>query len=183
MRQHLPIFHCTSRFKGLLSFPHEQQGSEFWAGLRWNYWTSILTNDSSLLLHAIHSPFYWRILKSLQKNPRNKKTRVLAWIAFCRTENKGRKPDKNSSLCQSLSMSQLNIPFKNSTVYRDVFSVQVLTHRRFCSVMAIKIFLAIVKKCANLSQSSQVTRSRLRVYILKKYSIVWLLKPLYWEKK
>jgi hypothetical protein len=39
-----------------------------------------LTKDSSLLLHAIHSPFYWRIkkkpyfslvLKILQNNPRN----------------------------------------------------------------------------------------------------------------
>jgi hypothetical protein len=29
---------------------------------RWNSWTSVLTNDSSLLLNALHSPFYWRIL-------------------------------------------------------------------------------------------------------------------------
>jgi hypothetical protein len=44
-----------------------------------------LTKDSSLLLHAIHSPFYWRILKNTIlfsgfKNPykksQNKKTRV-----------------------------------------------------------------------------------------------------------
>ncbi len=43
------------------------------------------TKDSSLLLHDIHSLFYWRILKknmlffdlkSLQKNPQNMKTRV-----------------------------------------------------------------------------------------------------------
>ncbi len=44
-----------------------------------------LTKDLSILLHAIHSPFYWWILKktrlfcafskSLQKNPRNKKTK------------------------------------------------------------------------------------------------------------
>jgi hypothetical protein len=26
-------------------------------------WDSNLTKESSLLLHAIHSPFYWRILK------------------------------------------------------------------------------------------------------------------------
>jgi len=42
------------------------------------------TKDSSLLLHVFHSPFYWRfskkiihsslVLKSLQKNPQNKKT-------------------------------------------------------------------------------------------------------------
>ena len=42
-----------------------------------------LTKDSSLLLHAIHSPFYWRILKKTmlssgfknpyKKNSRNKK--------------------------------------------------------------------------------------------------------------
>jgi hypothetical protein len=37
-------------------------------------------------------------LKSLQKNPRNKKTWDYLWIAFCRTENEGRKPNKNSSL-------------------------------------------------------------------------------------
>jgi len=44
-----------------------------------------LTKDSSRLLHAIHSPFYWRILKrpysslvlkSLLKHAQNKKTRV-----------------------------------------------------------------------------------------------------------
>jgi hypothetical protein len=64
------------------------------------------------LLHAIRSAFFcfWRILKktilfsdfkkSLQKNPRNKKTRV---SSFCRTENKGRKPDKNLSLCPETS--------------------------------------------------------------------------------
>ncbi len=33
-----------------------------------------------------------------KKNPRNKKTWVYSWIAFCRTENEGRKPVKNSSL-------------------------------------------------------------------------------------
>jgi hypothetical protein len=50
-----------------------------------------LTKDSRLLLHAIHSPFYWWILKksilfSGFKTPRNKKTRVNSQIAFCRTE-------------------------------------------------------------------------------------------------
>jgi hypothetical protein len=51
-----------------------------------------LTKDSSLLLHATHSPFYGRILKKTKlfsgfKNPykklgRNKKTRVYSLIAF-----------------------------------------------------------------------------------------------------
>jgi hypothetical protein len=55
-----------------------------------------LNKDSSLLLHAIHSPFYWPILKKIRlfsgfknrykKNPRNKKTQVYLWIAFCRGE-------------------------------------------------------------------------------------------------
>ncbi len=45
-----------------------------------------LTKDTSLLLHAIHSPFYWRILKKpilfsgfkyiYKKIPRNKKNLV-----------------------------------------------------------------------------------------------------------
>ncbi len=30
---------------------------------RWNSWTSVFTKCSNLLLHAIHSPFYWQILK------------------------------------------------------------------------------------------------------------------------
>jgi hypothetical protein len=62
-----------------------------------------LTKHSSLLLHAIHNPFYWGILKKmillfgfkiLTKNPRNKKTRVYSRIAFV---EQGRKPDKNPS--------------------------------------------------------------------------------------
>jgi hypothetical protein len=57
----------------------------------------ILTKDWSLLLHAIHSPFYWRISKkgilySGFRNPYKK-------IAKQETQkNEGRKPDKNSSL-------------------------------------------------------------------------------------
>jgi len=47
-----------------------------------------------VLLHAVHSPFYWRILKKtifhsgiiLTKIPRNNKTRVYSWIGLCRTE-------------------------------------------------------------------------------------------------
>ncbi len=59
-----------------------------------------LTKDSTLLLHAIHSPFYWQIKKTrlyfglqkyIQKNQLNKRTRVYSWIAFCRKENSGQK--------------------------------------------------------------------------------------------
>jgi hypothetical protein len=46
--------------------------------LRWNSWTSNFTKDSSLLLHAIHSSFYWQILKKtilfFGFKPQNKKT-------------------------------------------------------------------------------------------------------------
>ncbi len=72
--------------------------------------------SKSLLLHAIHSTFLWRILKFLEKNPRNKKTWVFSWISFCRTENEGRKPEKNSSL-RSLELcpeTSTKMPFKNS---------------------------------------------------------------------
>jgi hypothetical protein len=37
------------------------------------------------------------ILKLITKNPRNKKTRIYSWIAFCRSKIYGRKPDKSSS--------------------------------------------------------------------------------------
>jgi hypothetical protein len=60
-----------------------------------------LTEDSSLLRHAFHSPFYWRIwkkailflnLQSFQKKPRNKKTLVYySRIAFCIMEKSERK--------------------------------------------------------------------------------------------
>ncbi len=52
-----------------------------------------LTKGSSLLLHAIHSPFHLRILKKtiLYSNPWNKITRVYSWIAFCRKEKWGQK--------------------------------------------------------------------------------------------
>ncbi len=76
-----------------------------------------LAKDSSLLLHAIQS-FYWQIfkekpdstlvLKYIQKNPRNKTTQVYSWIAFCRKENEGRKPDKDSSLWRLEFMRNIN---------------------------------------------------------------------------
>ncbi len=56
-----------------------------------------LTKDSSLLLYAIHIPAYWWIFKktillsgfknTYKKNPRNKKTLVFSWKAFCRIED------------------------------------------------------------------------------------------------
>jgi hypothetical protein len=67
-----------------------------------------LTKDSILLLHAIHSLFYWQILqktiffsgfKTRQKNPPNKKTvEPIHEQHFEEQENVGRKPDRNSSL-------------------------------------------------------------------------------------
>jgi hypothetical protein len=67
-----------------------------------------LTKHSSLLLHAIHSPFYWWILKKAIlflgfKNPCKKilETRKIESILeyhFVEQKNEGRKPDKNSSL-------------------------------------------------------------------------------------
>ncbi len=57
-----------------------------------------LTKNLSLLLHAIHGPFYWRILQkttfySSFKTPYNKSTKQenlsLSKIAFCRTEKQG----------------------------------------------------------------------------------------------
>jgi hypothetical protein len=64
--------------------------------------------DSSLLLNAIHSPFYWRILKKTllfsgfknpYKNLRNKKTRgCILELHFVEWKNEGKKPDKISSL-------------------------------------------------------------------------------------
>ncbi len=53
-----------------------------------------LTKDSSRLLLAIHSLFYWRILKktilySGFKNPWKKNTWVFSWIAFGRMEKLG----------------------------------------------------------------------------------------------
>jgi hypothetical protein len=76
------------------------------------FWDINLTKGSSLLLHAIYSPLFWRILKitillsgfnNPYKNPQNKKPRFYSRKAFCRTENEGRKPDKNSSLRSSVA--------------------------------------------------------------------------------
>jgi hypothetical protein len=56
-----------------------------------------LTKDSSLLLHALHSPFYWRILKKtkllkiLTKNPRNKKLESILERHFAERKNEVRK--------------------------------------------------------------------------------------------
>ncbi len=81
-----------------------------------------LTKDLSLMLHAIHSLFYWRVLqkkpysslvlKLFTKNPWNHKTRFY----FAEQKNEGRKPDKNSSLrglIVFVQKARLKLPFKN----------------------------------------------------------------------
>ncbi len=63
-----------------------------------------LTKESSPLFHAIHSTFYWWILKKTMlfsgfKNPYKKKTIKLDSIHewhFVEHKNEDRKPDKNS---------------------------------------------------------------------------------------
>jgi hypothetical protein len=66
-------------------------------------WTN--SKDSSLLLHAIHSPFFWRILKKTKKtklhtgfnNPYKKSAKLesIDEYHFVERKNKGR---QNSSL-------------------------------------------------------------------------------------
>ncbi len=73
-----------------------------------------LTKDSSPLLHAIHSPLYWRIVKKIIffsgfKNPYKKirETRKLESIHekhFVEWKNEDRKPHKNSSLRRLYSL-------------------------------------------------------------------------------
>ncbi len=50
----------------------------------------------------------------LKKNPRYKNTRVYSWIAFCWTENEGRKPDENSSLRRQVYVhkTSIKLPFE-----------------------------------------------------------------------
>jgi hypothetical protein len=75
--------------------------------------------------YDIYSPFCWRILKKTilysgfnnpyNKNPRNKKTRVYSWIAFCRTEKWGQKNRKNSEKTRVYAQKpRLKMPFKKS---------------------------------------------------------------------
>ncbi len=85
-----------------------------------------LIKGSSLFLHAIHSPFYWRILKKNQtllwfKNPYKKSAKQenssLLRIAFCRIEKWGNRKlaklesEKTRVYAQK---PRLNMPFKNS---------------------------------------------------------------------
>ncbi len=77
-----------------------------------------LTKELSLLLHAIHSPFYGRILKKtilfsgfLSPCKTIRETRELESInalLFVEWKNEGRKPDKNSSL-RSLEFMPKNL--------------------------------------------------------------------------
>jgi hypothetical protein len=79
------------------------------------------TKDSSLLLHAIHSHFYWQVLKKTMlfsgfKNP-FKKIRETRKLDFVEGTNEGRKPDKNLRLIRREFMPRnLNekLPLKNS---------------------------------------------------------------------
>jgi hypothetical protein len=86
-----------------------------------------LTKDSSLLLNAIHSHFYWKILKktmlfsgfkNLSKKIREtRKLESIHELHFVKQKDEGRKQDKNSSLrrCEFM-LRNLNekLPFKNS---------------------------------------------------------------------
>jgi hypothetical protein len=77
-----------------------------------------LTKDSSLFLHAIHSPFYRRILKRTilysgfnnpyKKSARQDKLKSIHEQHFVERKTEGRKPDKNSSL-RSLEFMPRNL--------------------------------------------------------------------------
>jgi hypothetical protein len=78
-----------------------------------------LTKDSSLLLNAIHSPFYWWILKktivfSAFNNPYKKIPETRKLVSFHEThfverKNEGRKPDEISSLRRLEFMPRINL--------------------------------------------------------------------------
>ncbi len=82
------------------------------AFLRWNSWTSILPNNV-ILLHAIRSLFYWRILQETilfssfktpyKKSGKQENSSVFMTIheqRFVERIMGGRKPDKQSSLAR-----------------------------------------------------------------------------------
>jgi hypothetical protein len=72
-----------------------------------------LTKDSSLLIHAIKSAFYWRVLrktilysgfkKSIKQIRETKRLRSVNEKHFVEWKNEGRKPNKDSSLCTETS--------------------------------------------------------------------------------
>jgi hypothetical protein len=80
-------------------------------------------NILEIFCSAIHIPFYWWICQknilysgfknTYKNNPRNKKTRVFSWIAFCRMEKFGWKTRQKSSLSR-LEILALKMLFKNS---------------------------------------------------------------------
>ncbi len=95
------------------------------------FWDINLTKGMSLMLHAIHCTFYWRILKkticfSGFNNPRNKKTRVV----FFRTENRGQKARQKLESEKTRVYAQkprLKMPFKNSiTEFRQIHRLNFL---------------------------------------------------------
>ncbi len=100
-----PVCDCLRPplFPGLFSLGWAVTCFFFFIPYLTNYWSPEMEfldinfkKDSSHLLHAIHSSFYWRILKktklffgfknTYKKNPWSKKTWVYSWIPFCRTE-------------------------------------------------------------------------------------------------
>ncbi len=112
------------------------------------------------MLFTVHSTggFLTKIIiysgfkNSYKKNPRNKKTGVYSWIAFCRTEKRGRKPDKSSSLRRLEFMSRtqkpwLKMAFKNSisAVYTKEFSKGRL--KSFFVVVILISFLDVLLTC------------------------------------
>ena len=96
------------------------EGSRELAKLYWRIicWDGILEHQFDQRLESF-APCYSQILKKTIlyygfKNPRNKKTWVYSWIAFCRTENEG---IENSSLKRLEFHGQkplLKMSFKNS---------------------------------------------------------------------
>ncbi len=78
----------------------------------------ILTKDSSLLLHAIRSLFYWRILlkttlyfgfETPNKKIREKKLESLHEYHFVEQKNEDRKPDKISESEKTQVFSRIRI--------------------------------------------------------------------------
>ncbi len=107
----------------------------------------ILTKDSSLLLHAIHNPLYWRILKktillsglqTLTKRSAKKKNSSLfmnsiLWNVKMRVENQTKTPVwEASSLCPETSTKYVvqefhpssNPPLKVSPLWKNMGNLE-----------------------------------------------------------
>ncbi len=83
-----------------------------------------LTKDSSLLLHAINSPFYWRILKktilfsglknACKKSAKQENSSLFINSSFSRTEKLGRQKLESEKTRIYAQKPRITIPFKNS---------------------------------------------------------------------